>query len=75
MLVQFIIICVTASSSWLAGWVVSDTLQAKVQKLPPKEWPARYGVFGKDLPEGIVRQHLYPLRKAEPKAPVPPPAA
>ncbi|MNR68343.1 hypothetical protein D3C85_1928450 [compost metagenome] len=44
-------------------------------KLPPKEWPARYGVFGKDLPEGIVRQHLYPLRKAEPKAPVPPPAA
>ncbi|MCE6984698.1 sterol desaturase family protein, partial [Pseudomonas frederiksbergensis] len=34
MLVQFILIFVTASSSWLAAWVVSDTLQAKVQSLP-----------------------------------------
>ncbi len=34
MLVQFILIFVTASSTWLAGWVVSETLQAKVQSLP-----------------------------------------
>lgn len=36
-------------------------------KLPAKEWPARYGVFGKPLPDGILRQHLYPLRKSESK--------
>ncbi|PTT85047.1 sterol desaturase family protein, partial [Pseudomonas sp. HMWF005] len=36
-------------------------------KLPPKEWPVRYGVFGKELPGGIVRQHLYAFRKPEPK--------
>jgi lathosterol oxidase len=43
-------------------------------KLPPKEWPTRYGVFGKDLPGGILRQHLYPFQKpglksVEPKPP------
>ncbi|WP_434610958.1 sterol desaturase family protein [Pseudomonas sp. R1-7] len=32
-------------------------------KLPVKDWPARYGVFGKPLPDGIVRQHGYPFRK------------
>ncbi len=32
-------------------------------KLPSKVWPERYGVFGNPLPEGILRQHLYPLRK------------
>jgi sterol desaturase/sphingolipid hydroxylase (fatty acid hydroxylase superfamily) len=32
-------------------------------KLPAKEWPVRYGVFGKPLPDGILRQHLYPLQK------------
>lgn len=37
-------------------------------KLPKKEWPTRYGVFGKPLPDGIVRQHLYPLQKSESKA-------
>lgn len=36
-------------------------------KLPPREWPSRYGVFGKPLPEGIVQQHLYPLRKPQAK--------
>lgn len=35
-------------------------------KLPPKEWPTRYGVFGQDLPDGIVRQHLYPFKKKVP---------
>lgn len=32
-------------------------------KLPAKEWPVKYGVFGKPLPKGILRQHLYPLHK------------
>ncbi|AMB84604.1 hypothetical protein AWM79_04475 [Pseudomonas agarici] len=31
-------------------------------KLPAKEWPSRYGVFGKPLPDGILRQHLYPFK-------------
>ncbi|PAU64659.1 sterol desaturase family protein [Pseudomonas indica] len=38
-------------------------------KLPPKEWPSRYGVLGKALPDGILRQHLYafqrPVKKAQ----------
>jgi lathosterol oxidase len=34
-------------------------------KLPAKEWPTRYGVFGKTLPNGILRQHLYPLQRPE----------
>lgn len=33
-------------------------------KLPPKEWPSRYGVFGQPLPSGILAQHLYPFRKS-----------
>jgi lathosterol oxidase len=33
-------------------------------KLPAKDWPARYGVFGKQLPDGILHQHLYPLKTA-----------
>lgn len=37
-------------------------------KLPTKEWPARYGVFGKALPDGILRQHLYPLQRPDPKS-------
>lgn len=37
-------------------------------KLPAKEWPTRYGVFGKPLPDGILRQHLYPLQKSESKS-------
>lgn len=37
-------------------------------KLPAREWPQRYGVFGDPLPEGILRQHLYPLRKPKAKA-------
>ncbi|MBK5378201.1 sterol desaturase family protein [Pseudomonas sp. TH43] len=36
-------------------------------KLPPKEWPVRYGVFGKELPGGIVQQHLYAFKTPEPK--------
>lgn len=32
-------------------------------KLPPKEWPTRYGIFGKELPSGILSQHLYPFKK------------
>ncbi|SEM87287.1 lathosterol oxidase [Pseudomonas sp. ok272] len=36
-------------------------------KLPPKEWPTRYGVFGNALPDGILRQHLYPFQKPAPK--------
>ncbi|WP_454562459.1 sterol desaturase family protein [Pseudomonas sp. AIG] len=44
-------------------------------KLPPKEWPVRYGVFGKELPGGIVRQHLYAFQKPEPKMVVPKPPA
>lgn len=36
-------------------------------KLPAREWPTKYGVFGKPLPEGILRQHLYPLQKPESK--------
>lgn len=32
-------------------------------KLPRRDWPERYGVFGDPLPEGIARQHLYPLLK------------
>lgn len=36
-------------------------------KLPEQEWPTRYGVFGKSLPDGILRQHLYPLLRPEPK--------
>lgn len=32
-------------------------------KLPLKEWPSRYGVFGKPLPDGIIDQHLYPFSK------------
>ncbi|VVM42325.1 hypothetical protein PS862_00502 [Pseudomonas fluorescens] len=32
-------------------------------KLPPKEWPTHYGIFGKALPSGILRQHLYPFRR------------
>lgn len=39
-------------------------------KLPPKEWPKRYGVFGKDLPNGILKQTVYPFQKPEPKEPV-----
>ncbi|NWC07524.1 sterol desaturase family protein [Pseudomonas agarici] len=31
-------------------------------KLPAKEWPSRYGVFGKPLPDGILRQHVYPFK-------------
>lgn len=34
-------------------------------KLPKKEWPTKYGVFGKDLPEGIVKQMIYPFKKKE----------
>lgn len=44
-------------------------------KLPPKEWPTRYGVFGKPLPDGILRQHLYPFQKPAPKAPAKPKAS
>ncbi|MFJ4374496.1 sterol desaturase family protein [Pseudomonas japonica] len=36
-------------------------------KLPPDEWPERYGVFGEPLPQGILRQFLYPLRKSRRK--------
>ncbi|WKC46913.1 sterol desaturase family protein [Pseudomonas veronii] len=32
-------------------------------KLPAKDWPTRYGVFGEPLPDGILRQHLYPFQK------------
>jgi sterol desaturase/sphingolipid hydroxylase (fatty acid hydroxylase superfamily) len=34
MLVQFILIFATASSSWLIGWAVSSDFQARVQSLP-----------------------------------------
>lgn len=37
-------------------------------KLPAKDWPTRYGVFGKSLPVGILRQHLYPFLKPERKS-------
>ena len=26
-------------------------------------WPAEYGIVGKTLPKGILRQHLYPFQK------------
>lgn len=32
-------------------------------KLPLAEWPQRYGVFGEPLPEGMLSQFVYPLRK------------
>ncbi len=35
-------------------------------KLPPNEWPKRYGVFGKELPNGMLKQLVYPLKKKEP---------
>lgn len=28
-------------------------------------WPKSYGVVGKELPKGIVRQHLYPFRRSK----------
>ena len=31
----------------------------------PEEWPKSYGVVGKALPLGILRQHLYPFRKSD----------
>ncbi|PAU64524.1 hypothetical protein BZL41_09715 [Pseudomonas sp. PIC25] len=37
-------------------------------KLPPKEWPSRYGVLGKALPDGILRQHLYAFQRPVKKA-------
>jgi lathosterol oxidase len=35
-------------------------------KLPHTEWPKRYGVFGKELPGGMLKQLVYPLKKKEP---------
>lgn len=33
------------------------------QKLPPKVWPEKYGIFGKPLPNGIIKQHLWSFKK------------
>jgi lathosterol oxidase len=35
-------------------------------KLPPKEWPTRYGVFGKELPKGMLKQLAYPFKRTPP---------